>query len=100
MASISLGFAVVQFVVIFLVHAYATMRRLKMCNKYCPRQFNNTHKYMHQTERPHPIIVAPSGPGEDRYNLLESHCLNLKMNLISNNCIILYFQIVVNDIFW
>ena len=69
-ASISLGFAVVQFVVIFLVHAYATMRRLKMCNKYCPCRVNNTHKYVHRIEGSHTTIVAPSGPGEDRYNLL------------------------------
>ena len=76
-ANISLGFAVVQFVVIFLVHAYATMRRLKMCTRYIyrPRQDNHTHTHVLQTERPHTTIVAPSGPGEDRYNLLRESLL-------------------------
>ena len=74
-ASISLGFAVVQFVVIFLVHAYATVHRLKMCNRYCPCRVSNTHKYVHRIERPHTTIVAPSGPGEDRYNLLRESLL-------------------------
>ena len=70
-ASISLGFAVVQFVVIFLVHAYVTMRRLKMCNKYCPCRLSNTHTRMYRIEDPQPSTTSSTtSPGEDRYNLL------------------------------